>query len=72
MDEEITLAQILDAREYRAFRQRELLAEYQAVLICFTMNIAGPVKNSPYIRGRQDNPLYPRPSARSRKDRWFP
>lgn len=50
MDQEITLAQMLDARERRAFRQQELLAKYQSVLICFTMNIAGPVKNTPLIR----------------------
>ena len=50
MDQEITLAQMLDARERRAFRQQELLAKYQSALICFTMNIAGPVKNNALIR----------------------
>lgn len=46
---EITLQQILDAREQRAARQKALLAQYGKPLICFTMNIAGPVKTSPLI-----------------------
>ncbi len=50
MDEEVTLARMLEARENRVFRQRELLARYGKVLICFTMNIPGPVKNSSLIR----------------------
>ena len=47
---EVTLMQMLDARENRAARQRQLLAQYGENLLCFTMNIAGPVKNSPLIR----------------------
>ncbi len=47
--QEISLEQILQAREARAFRQKSLLASYHVPLICFTMNIAGPVKNSPLI-----------------------
>ncbi len=47
---EVSLIQMLDAREKRAQRQRELLTQYQKPLLCFTMNIAGPVKNSPLIR----------------------
>ncbi len=50
MDWQVTLAQMLMARERRAFKQQELLSQYHASLICFTMNIAGPVKNSPLIR----------------------
>ena len=46
---EVTLQQILDAREQRAARQRALLARYSKPLICFTMNIAGPEKTSPLI-----------------------
>jgi len=46
---EATLQQILDAREQRAARQKALLAQYGKPLICFTMNIAGPVKVSPLI-----------------------
>ena len=47
---EASLAQILDAREQRAARQQLLLSQYRTPLICFTMNIAGPVKDSPLIR----------------------
>lgn len=41
---EVTLTEILDAREMRAFNQKKLIDEYKLPLICFTMNIAGPVK----------------------------
>lgn len=47
---EVTLLEMLEARERRALRQRELLAQYGRTMVCFTMNIAGPVKNSPLIR----------------------
>ena len=47
---EVSLKEVLDARERRARRQKQLLAQYEMPLICFTMNIAGPVKNSPLIR----------------------
>lgn len=46
---EVSLQEILDARESRVRRQETLLAEYGGVLLCFTMNIAGPVKHSPLI-----------------------
>ena len=46
---EISLREILDAREKRVARQKELLYLYNSSLISFTMNIAGPVKNSPLI-----------------------
>ncbi len=46
----VTLPQMLAARETRVFRQQALLAQYHAPLVCFTMNIAGPIKNSPLIR----------------------
>lgn len=46
---EVTLFQILDARENRAHTQKRLLAEYQKPLISFTMNIAGPIKLTPDI-----------------------
>ena len=45
-----TLTEILDAREQRVQRQKELLGQYGKNLICFTMNIPGPVKDSPLIR----------------------
>lgn len=47
---EVTLMDMLAARERRVFRQQSLLAEYGKPIICFTMNIAGPVKDSPEIR----------------------
>lgn len=46
---EVTLAQILQSREDRAREQQALLAAYGCPLICFTMNIAGPVKVTPLI-----------------------
>ena len=51
---EVTLNQMLEARERRAARQRALLEQYRLPLVSFTMNIAGPVKNSPSVyRGFQ-------------------
>lgn len=47
---EVSLLEMLEARERRVMRQRALLEEYKSTLVCFTMNIAGPVKNSPLIR----------------------
>ena len=47
---EVTLMEMLEAREKRALRQRQLLDDYGQTLVCFTMNIAGPVKSSPLIR----------------------
>lgn len=46
----ILLNEILNAREARAFRQQALLRRFQRPVVCFTMNIAGPVKTSPLIR----------------------
>ena len=46
---EVTLQQILDAREQRVFRQQALLKAYGKPLLCFTMNIAGPEKNNRLI-----------------------
>ena len=47
---EVSLLDILAARETRARQQQELLAQHRVPVICFTMNIAGPVKLSPLIR----------------------
>ena len=47
---EVSLMEMLDARERRSQWQQALLGQYQATLLCFSMNIAGPVKNSPLIR----------------------
>lgn len=46
---EVTLQEILDAREQRVFRQQALLKEYGKPLLCFTMNIAGSEKNNDLI-----------------------
>ena len=43
------LQELLLAREQRVIRQKELLEQYGSTLISFTMNIPGPVKNSPLI-----------------------
>lgn len=50
MDKTVELIQMLEARDRRVARQRELLEQYGLPLVSFTMNIAGPVKNSPSIR----------------------
>ena len=50
---EIRKVQVTDmmaAREARAFRQQELIRKYEKNVICFTLNIAGPVKNSDLIQ----------------------
>lgn len=46
----VELPQMLAARDRRAARQRALLETYRLPLVSFTMNIAGPAKNSPSIR----------------------
>lgn len=48
--QEVTLMQMLDARERRVWEQNETLAQFHKPIICFTMNIPGPVKDSPLIR----------------------
>ena len=48
---EVTLPDMLEARERRVWRQQELRGRYPGLtMVCFTMNIAGPVKNSPLVR----------------------
>ena len=54
----VTLAQMLDAREARAIRQRELLAEFGGTVVSFTMNVPGPVKTSPALRRAFGEGLY--------------
>ena len=44
IEQEITLSEILTAREERVAIQNALLSEYKTPVISFTMNIAGPVK----------------------------
>lgn len=50
MAREAALADILAAREARAARQAALRDKYGMPLISFSLNIAGPVKDSPLIR----------------------
>lgn len=45
----VSLAEILEARERRSDLQKKLLASYSTTVISFTMNIAGPIKNTPLI-----------------------
>lgn len=47
---EASLLEILEARERRAARQRQLLENLGAPLVCFTMNIPGPEKDGPLIQ----------------------
>ncbi len=44
------MPEILQAREDRAERQRALLSEFGRPIVSFTMNIPGPVKDTPLIR----------------------
>ena len=46
---EADLPMMLDAREARQHRQKELQAQYGLPLLCFSMNIAGPIKRTPAI-----------------------
>ena len=50
MEREVSLMEVLDARERRAQRQQELLTQYALPLVSFTLNIAGPMKNAPLVR----------------------
>ncbi len=47
---EADLSSVLSARDERAALQQSLLKEFKRPLICFTMNIPGPIKDSPLIR----------------------
>lgn len=46
---EVTLSQMLDARDERVKKQKNILNRFNHPLISFTMNIAGPIKTSPLI-----------------------
>lgn len=54
---EVSLQEVLDARESRAQTQRELLVRYGKPVLSFTMNIPGPIKDSPLIRRGFDEGL---------------
>ena len=45
----VTLEDILRARDGRADAQQRLLHSHRLPLVSFTMNIAGPVKSAPLI-----------------------
>ena len=50
MGMEVTVADMMQAREGRAYAQRTLLNRFPgAVLVCLTMNIAGPIKTDEAI-----------------------
>ena len=46
---EITLSELLDSREVRAEKQKDMILRYGAPIISFTMNVPGPEKTSPII-----------------------
>ena len=51
MSTEVTVADMMQAREARFFMQQNMLARYPgAALVCLTMNVAGPVKVTPPIK----------------------
>lgn len=47
---EVTVMDMLSAREARVRRQQEMLKKHRLPVISFSMNIAGPVKDDPLIR----------------------
>ncbi len=49
MIEEVNVEEMLAARDKRVALQNKLLNSYQGTLICFTMNIPGPVKVTPLV-----------------------
>ena len=49
MNREVTLSDVLAAREARVLRQQRLLSAFHTPVLSFSMNIAGPVKTSPVI-----------------------
>ena len=50
MEREVTLTEMLEAREARVRAQDSLRKRYGVPVVSFTLNIAGPVKDSPLIR----------------------
>lgn len=48
--EEVIVEDMLAARDRRVELQRRLLQEYKQPLICFTMNIPGPIKVTPLVK----------------------
>ena len=56
MEHQVTLQEMLEARERRAFRQQELLAAHRAPLISFTRAGAAPAAQT---AGGRQNPRSP-------------
>lgn len=50
MERDVTLTEVLQAREARAAAQEALLSAHGLPVVSFCLNIAGPVKNSPVLR----------------------
>ena len=50
MEREVALMEVLEAREARVRQQNIFLEQHGAPVVSFTLNIAGPVKDSPLIR----------------------
>lgn len=46
----VTVQDMMEARERRFLRQQALVKEYRQTLLCFTLNIPGPEKDNPLIR----------------------
>jgi len=46
----VNMLELLKAREERAVRQSRFLSSYKGALLSYSMNIPGPVKDSPLIR----------------------
>lgn len=46
----VTLEEMLECRERRAYIQQQFLTKYACVIISFCLNIPGPVKTNPEIR----------------------
>ena len=56
---QLTLMDLLDARENRVYHQKELLNAYPgAVMISMTLNIPGPVKDNPRYRKALETGLH--------------
>lgn len=50
LGEEVELSALLQCREKRALRQKELIERYNSPIICFTLNIPGPKKDFPLAK----------------------
>ena len=59
MSRQLTLMDLLDSRENRVNHQKELLDQYTgSVLVSMTLNIPGPVKDSPEYRKALETGLH--------------